>query len=152
MKNNFFLDSVIPGSLTLRDYSKVCLGRNTSFFQLNLSAVNLEVFMRSSTMLWATRVLLVLFCLVDSTVMLAQSTGGRVLGRVADPSGAVLANVSVRITNQATGVARDTKTNGSGDYTFVEVAPGNYTAEFEQKGFKRNVQKDGTVDVNQVVT
>src|SRR5436309_7598961 len=83
---------------------------------------------------------------------LGQSTGGRILGRVADPSGAVLANVSVRITNQATGVARDTKTNGSGDYTFVEVAPGNYTAEFEQKGFKRNVQKDVTVDVNQVVT
>src|SRR5207253_5437857 len=83
---------------------------------------------------------------------LGQSTGGRILGRVADPSGAVLANVSVRITNQATGVARDTKTNGSGDYTFVEVAPGNYTAEFERKGFKRNVQKDVTVDVNQAVT
>src|SRR2546427_6529597 len=83
---------------------------------------------------------------------LGQSTGGRILGRVADPSGAVLANVSVRIRNQATGVARDTKTNGSGDYTFVEVAPGNYTAEFEQKGFKRNVQKDVTVDVNQAVT
>src|SRR5437660_8327393 len=83
---------------------------------------------------------------------LGQSTGGRILGRVADPSVAVLANVSVRITNQATGVARETKTNGSGDYTFVEVAPGNYTAEFEQKGFKRNVQKDVTVDVNQVVT
>src|SRR5438876_391084 len=83
---------------------------------------------------------------------LGQSTGGRILGRVADPSGAVLANVSVRITNQATGVARDTKTNGSGDYTFVEVAPGNYTAEFEQKGFKRNVQKDLTVEINQVVT
>ncbi|HMC28282.1 MAG TPA: carboxypeptidase regulatory-like domain-containing protein [Verrucomicrobiae bacterium] len=83
---------------------------------------------------------------------LGQSTGGRILGRVADPSGAVLANVSVRITNQATGVARETKTNGSGDYTFVEVAPGNYTAEFEQKGFKRNVQKDLTVEINQVVT
>src|SRR6266566_1623823 len=83
---------------------------------------------------------------------LGQSTGGMILGRVADPSGAVLSNVSVRITNQATGVARETKTNGSGDYTFVEVAPGNYTAEFEQKGFKRNVQKDVTVDVNQAVT
>src|SRR5438034_9712163 len=83
---------------------------------------------------------------------LGQSTGGRILGRVADPSGAVLANVSVRITNQATGVAREANTNGSGDYTVVEVAPGNYTAEFEEKGFKRNVQKHVTVDVNQVVT
>src|SRR5437667_4684648 len=83
---------------------------------------------------------------------LGQSTGGRILGRVADPSGAVLANVCVCITNYAICVSHDTKTNGSGDYTFVEVAPGNYTAEFEQKGFKRNVQKDVTVDVNQVVT
>src|SRR2546428_12013239 len=83
---------------------------------------------------------------------LGQSTGGRILGRVADPSGAVLANVSVRITNQATGVARETKTNGSGDYTFVEVAPGNYTAEVEQKGFKRNVQKDVTGGGHQGVT
>jgi Carboxypeptidase regulatory-like domain len=89
---------------------------------------------------------------VLASAAFGQSTGGRILGRVADPSGAVLANVSVRLTNQATAVARETKTNGSGDYTFVEVAPGNYTAEFAEKGFKRNVQKDVTVDVNQVVT
>ena len=104
---------------------------------------------RRSLAVWLA---VVAYVAVLAIQVLAQSTGGRILGRVADPSGAVLANVSVRITNQATGVARDTKTNGSGDYTFVEVAPGNYTAEFEQKGFKRNVQKDVTVDVNQAVT
>ncbi len=38
----------------------------------------------------ATRVLFVLFfCLVCSTLLIAQSTGGRILGRVSDPSGAV---------------------------------------------------------------
>ena len=42
------------------------------------------------------------------------------LGRVADPTGAVLAEAAVRLTNQATGVARDTKTNASGDYSFHE--------------------------------
>ena len=104
---------------------------------------------RRSLAVWLA---VVAYVAVLAIQVLAQSTGGRILGRVADPSGAVLANVSVRITNQATGVARDTKTNGSGDYTFVEVAPGNYTAEFEQKGFKRNVQKDLTVEINQVVT
>src|SRR5947209_4651388 len=104
---------------------------------------------RRSLAVWLA---VVAYVAVLAIQVLAQSTGGRILGRVADPSGAVLANVSVRIRNQATGVARDTKTNGSGDYTFVEVAPGNYTAEFEQKGFKRNVQKDVTVDVNQAVT
>src|SRR5690349_20768015 len=83
---------------------------------------------------------------------LGQSTGGRIVGRVADPTGAVLANVSVHLINEATGVARDTKTNASGDYTFVEVAPGKYRVEFEQTGFKKNVQREVNVDINQVVT
>jgi hypothetical protein len=108
--------------------------------------------MPSSTARCATRWLVVLFCLLSSTLVLAQGTGGRILGRVTDPSGAVLANVTVRVTNEATGVASETKTNGSGDYNFLEVAPGNYTVEFEQTGFKKNVQKSVTVTVNGVVT
>ena len=48
----------------------------------------------------------------------SQSTGGRILGRVADPTGAVLAGVKVTLTNEATGATRDTQTNASGDYTF----------------------------------
>ena len=108
--------------------------------------------MPSSTFRWAIRWLVVLFCLVNSTLIVAQSTGGRILGRVADPTGAVLANVKVMLTNEATGVARDTKTNTSGDYNFLEVVPGNYAVEIEQTGFKKNVQKNVTVEVNQVVT
>src|SRR5256886_821411 len=108
--------------------------------------------MPSSTTLWATRCLLAFFCLMGSTVMLAQSTGGRVLGRVADPSGAVLAGVKITLTNEATGVSRLAQTNSSGDYVFVEVPPGNYSVEFEQTGFKKNVQKNVTVEVNGVAT
>lgn len=85
-------------------------------------------------------------------VAVTQSTSGRVLGRVADPSGAVLAGVKVTLVNQATGVSRSGQTNPSGDYNFVEVQPGTYTVSFEATGFKRNVQKDVIVDVNQVVT
>jgi hypothetical protein len=81
---------------------------------------------------------------------LAQS--GRILGRVADPTGAVLASVKVTLTNEATSATRDTITNGSGDYTFVEVVPGVYDVQFELAGFKKSVQKGFTVDVNQVVT
>ncbi|MGA9966595.1 MAG: carboxypeptidase regulatory-like domain-containing protein, partial [Terriglobales bacterium] len=82
----------------------------------------------------------------------SQSTGGRILGRVADPTGAVLASVKVTLTNEATGATRDTPTNASGDYTFVEVVPGTYRVEYELTGFKKSVQKSVTVDVNQVVT
>ena len=87
-----------------------------------------------------------------SSTLSAQSTAGRIVGRVADPTGAVLADVKIILTNEATGAARDTKTNASGDYTFVEVVPGNYQIEFELTGFKKSVQKGITVNVNQVLT
>ena len=39
---------------------------------------------------------------------------------------------------------REALTNDSGDYTLVEVQPGSYRVEFEQRGFKKNVQKNVT--------
>jgi hypothetical protein len=82
----------------------------------------------------------------------AQSTGGRVIGRVVDPTGAVISGVNVTLANEATGVSRDTKTSEAGDYTFVEVVPGIYDLQFALAGFKKSVHKAITVDVNQVVT
>ena len=87
-----------------------------------------------------------------SFVIAAQSTGGRVLGRVADPSGAVLSGVKVTIVNEATGVSRDTVTNESGDYVFPEVPVGTYRVEFDQKGFKKNIRRSVALDLNQVIT
>jgi hypothetical protein len=91
-----------------------------------------------------------ILCFVSSTV--GQSTGGRLLGRVSDPTGAVVGGVTVTLANEATGVKRETKTNEAGDYTFVEVAPGNYVMEYALQGFKKDVRRDVTVEVNQVLT
>jgi hypothetical protein len=72
--------------------------------------------------LWAHRCSAVLsLCLICSTLSFAQSTGGRILGRVSDSSGAVLSGVKVIATNEATGVTRETLTNDSGDYGFPQV-------------------------------
>jgi len=90
--------------------------------------------------------------LIGSTILFAQSTGGRILGRVSDSSGAVLAGVTVTATNEATGVTRTATTNDSGDYVLVSVQPATYTMQYELAGFKKNVQKGILVDVNQVVT
>jgi hypothetical protein len=73
------------------------------------------------------------------TLLSAQGASGRIVGRVADPSGAVLAAVKVTLLNEATGIRRDALTSESGDYTFVEVVPGTYTLEYELTGFKKNV-------------
>jgi hypothetical protein len=86
------------------------------------------------------------------TLLSAQGASGRILGRVADPTGAVLSAAKITLTNEATGISRDANSNDSGDYSFVEVAPGTYTLQFELTGFKKNVQKNVIVDVNQVVT
>src|ERR1022692_1224805 len=91
-------------------------------------------------------------CLICSTLMSAQSTGGRILGRVADPSGAVLAGVKVPAPKEAAGGSREAQTNEAGDYVLVEIPPGTYTVQYELTGFKKNVQKGIIVDVNQVVT
>ncbi|MFY9676933.1 MAG: TonB-dependent receptor [Terriglobales bacterium] len=95
---------------------------------------------------------LVAVCLIGSTFVFAQGTGGRILGRVADSSGAVLPGVKVTATNEATGVSRETETNASGDYGFPEVPIGTYTLSFDLAGFKTNVRKGIVVELNQVIT
>ena len=74
--------------------------------------------MHSSRRRWSRPCSVVALCLLSSAV-LAQSTGGRILGKVSDPSGAVLAGVKVTLVNEATAAARDVQTNDSGDYVFV---------------------------------
>ena len=108
--------------------------------------------MPSSTVRWATRSLVVLVCLSTSAFLLAQSTGGRILGRVSDPTGAVLAQVTVTATNEATGVSRTAQTNDNGDYVFPELAVGTYTLDFDLTGFKKTERKGIALDVNQVIT
>jgi hypothetical protein len=101
---------------------------------------------------WTVLCVVVAISLLVPTLLPAQGASGRIVGRVADPTGAVLAGAKITLLNEATGISRDAKTNESGDYTFVEVVPGTYTVQFELTGFKRNVQKSVIVDVNQVVT
>jgi hypothetical protein len=107
---------------------------------------------RWTPMCLRTVCLIAAISLLLPTLLSAQGASGRIVGRVADPSGAVLAAVKVTLLNEATGIRRDALTSDSGDYTFVEVVPGTYTLDYELTGFKKNVQKSVTVDVNQVVT
>src|SRR5690348_10631166 len=72
----------------------------------------------------------------------AQTTTGRMGGRVTDESGASLPNVKVSLANEDTGVSRDTTTNETGDYSFLEVPVGNYTLTFDISGFQKSVRKN----------
>ena len=87
-----------------------------------------------------------------SIAMHAQGTGGRILGRISDPSGAVLSNTKVTATNDATGVAHDSVSNDSGDYVFPELPVGTYSLTFDLTGFKKAIRHGIALDVNQVIT
>lgn len=67
---------------------------------------------------------------------------------VTDPSGAVVANASVRLQNNATGVAQSTITNAQGRYQFSFLAPGSYTVSISDKGFQ-TAQRTLDVSVSQ---
>ncbi len=98
-------------------------------------------------------VLFLLFAICFSTTPLsAQGTGGRILGRVSDPSGAVLSGTKVLATNDATGVSRESASNDSGDYVFPDLPVGTYTLTFDLTGFKKAVRHAISLDVNQVIT
>src|SRR5882762_3288828 len=97
-------------------------------------------------------------CLVAALSLLlpallpAQGTSGRIIGRFADPSGAVLANVKVTLVNEGTNVSRDGTTNSAGDYDFIEVPDGTYRLESDFTGFKKNLRRGVALDINQEIT
>lgn len=82
----------------------------------------------------------------------AQETRGQILGRVVDPSGAVVVGVGVQAVNTATNVRTTAVTNQSGDYVLPFLVPGTYTVTVEAPGFKRFVQEGISVQVNDKVT
>jgi hypothetical protein len=66
----------------------------------------------------------------------AQDPTGVIAGTVTDSTGAVVPDVTVSITNQATGVARSASSNSVGLYSAPSLAPGAYQVKIERPGFR----------------
>src|ERR1039458_10310315 len=86
---------------------------------------------------------------VLSAVAFAQ-TGGQITGEVRDPSGALVPNASVTVTNTATNVARSTETNSAGLYSFPDLSPGVYDVKVAMAGFATVVRMGVELQVQQV--
>src|SRR3984957_2517935 len=78
---------------------------------------------------------------------LAQSTAGRVLGTVTDPSGASVAGATVVVTDTQRGTTRTLTTDSSGEYVAPDLIPGTYKIRVEAKGFKTVERPSVAVEV-----
>ena len=75
-----------------------------------------------------------LVCLLWQRPVLAQGVG-TILGTVTDPSGGVVPNAKVKVTNQATSLTRETQTTGQGFYTLPALPAATYSISVEAPGF-----------------
>lgn len=94
--------------------------------------------------LWST---FVLFLLLSSTALLAQTFRGTILGTVTDPQGAVVAGAKVSVHNVNTGLDRTTQTSADGSYSVPELPIGTYNVIATQSGFQTAVISNVAVDV-----
>jgi hypothetical protein len=81
----------------------------------------------------------------------AQANAG-IAGTVTDPSGAVIPDANVTITNEGTSVSSKTTTTGSGTYAVTGLTPGVYTVTAEKAGFKKSIQNHVNVEVTVTAT
>ncbi|MGD0416866.1 MAG: carboxypeptidase regulatory-like domain-containing protein [Terriglobales bacterium] len=84
------------------------------------------------------------------TISARADVNGAVVGTVADASGAVVAGVTVSLTNSGNGFARQTTTAKDGTYEFLEVPIGEgYAVTAEMAGFRKAEQTGIRLLVNQ---
>ncbi len=81
----------------------------------------------------------------------SQDARGNIVGRVLDPTGAVVPATEVKGVNAATGVVIATKSNESGNYVLPFLAPGIYTVTAEVQGFRKFERPNIQVRVNENV-
>lgn len=77
----------------------------------------------------------------------AQSTSAAISGIVTDPAGRAIADASVMLINDATGVEYPTRTNGVGIYSIPVLPPGHYHMQVSKVGFKTIIKPDIILNV-----
>src|SRR5436190_18570676 len=94
-----------------------------------------------------TRLTVLLWLLLFSSSLLAQTFRGTILGTVSDPQGAVVAGAKVTVHNVDTGLERITQTSADGSYSVPELPIGTYTVTVTQSGFQTAVTSNVAVNI-----
>jgi hypothetical protein len=82
----------------------------------------------------------------------AQTTSATLTGTITDPSGAAIPAAHLVVHDIATGADRMIDSNGSGEYTFTSLPPGEYTLNVTRDGFSSYQQKGIVLTVSEQAT
>ena len=80
-----------------------------------------------------------------------QDATGRVTGIIVDPSGAVIADAHITVTNVATHISRETSSDGTGFYQILALPIGSYTVFVEHQGFRSATTAESKLEINQTL-
>ncbi len=83
---------------------------------------------------------------------LQAQTVSSITGTITDSSGAIVANATVTVTNNATNVTKKVTSNSAGSYTVSDLLPGTYTVRVEDPGFQTAVLNGVGVEVAHAAT
>jgi len=95
------------------------------------------------------RAMLVVACVVLFAAAAHAQFKASIQGTILDSKGGVVAGAKVTVTNQNTGVVRETTASDQGFYRINELPPGSYTVTVEASGFKQTISKDIVVEAEQ---
>ena len=84
------------------------------------------------------------------TIARSQGTAN-IVGTITDPTGAVVPNAKVTVTNTDNGYARNAASNSTGSYAARELPIGNYQVNVEAQGFKTFSQTNLKLNVGDTV-
>jgi len=96
--------------------------------------------------------LIAVACTLPAVSWAQTATTGTVVGTISDPSGAAVSDATVVLRNRATNNQVTQTSNGAGQYTFVNVAPGEYEVTVKKEGFRSSTVTSLTVDVTKSYT
>ena len=85
-----------------------------------------------------------------AATMIVYGQSAQIAGRITDTSGAVMPKVRVNVTNEKTGVARNTQSNNEGYYSVPLLQPGTYRLLVQADGFKPSSRDAVVLTVDQV--
>ena len=94
---------------------------------------------------------LALMLLAGAVMSFGQSTFGSFVGTVHDPSGAVVADCVVTLTNVGTSAQRSAVTDKEGNYSLVNLEPGTYQIVMQAPGFEPATLKNLQLTARQTV-